>query len=280
MAESWLRTILTHEGYNGVATTIMDALSASSVAALHAAFKIKPSNLVHEKYLHPLRDVDPTMRLFQPWQCDKCQILMVGPDTSQLRERILNPEAYYKRYQGQRLPQLEAWVVGIPPTSNSQKRAKRLARQKRLYQNRENDMSIRVGALVKLTDILDKDTLRQCPYDTKEPDLNTMVGDSILVKTFGLFPSGGCLDPVTVGMKFAGMTFCLPWNVNRSQSSESHWRPTDGLPYINAAAPFCPQEGLVSHRDVKDIDALVFHCQQPGWNPSSAVFIRTNASRA
>ncbi|KAH1312000.1 hypothetical protein KXW44_005073 [Aspergillus fumigatus] len=163
----------------------MDALSASSVAALHAAFKIKPSNLVHEKYLHPLRDVDPTMRLFQPWQCDKCQILMVGPDTSQLRERILNPEAYYKRYQGQRPPQLEAWVVGIPPTSNSQKRAKR------------------VGALVKLTDILDKDTLRQCPYDTKEPDLNTMVGDSILVKTFGLFPSGGCLDSVTVGMKFA-----------------------------------------------------------------------------
>ncbi|KAH1967603.1 hypothetical protein KXW88_006245, partial [Aspergillus fumigatus] len=110
---------------------------------------------------------------------------MVGPDTSQLRERILNPEAYYKRYQGQELPQLEAWVVGIPPTSNSQKRAKR------------------VRALVKLTDILDKDTLRQCPYDTKEPDLNTMVGDSILVKTFGLFPSGGCLDSVTVGMKFA-----------------------------------------------------------------------------
>ncbi|GIJ91862.1 hypothetical protein Asppvi_010837 [Aspergillus pseudoviridinutans] len=182
----------------------MDALSASSVAALHAAFKIKPSALVYRNYLHPLRDVDPTMRLFQPWQCDKCQIFMIGPDTSQLRERILNPEAYYNCYQGQELPQLEAWVVGLPPTSNSQRRAKRLARQRKKYQNRQNDMSIRARALVRLTDILDKDTLRQCPYDcTKELDPNTMVGDSILVKVFDLFPSGDCLDSVTVGMKFA-----------------------------------------------------------------------------
>jgi hypothetical protein len=37
MAESWLRMILTHEGYYPVVTIIMDALLASDVAALHAA---------------------------------------------------------------------------------------------------------------------------------------------------------------------------------------------------------------------------------------------------
>jgi hypothetical protein len=201
---------------------------------------------------------------------------MIGPDTSQLRERIRNPEAYYKRYQGQELPQLEAWVVGLPPTSDSQQRAERLAEQKEIYQTRRNDMNIRVRALVRFTDILDRDTLRQCPYDTKEPDPDTMVGDSILIKVFDLFPSGNCLDSV-IAMRFAGMRFFLPWNVKNSQSSESHWRPIDGMLYIDAAAPSCLQE-LVSRRDVKDIDALVFHCQQPGWDPSSAVSIRTNTS--
>jgi hypothetical protein len=46
-------------------------------------------------------------------------------------------------------------------------------------------------------------------------------------------------------MKFAAMKFYLPWNVNKSQSTESHWRATDGMPYIDAAGQFCPREELV-----------------------------------
>ncbi|GFG19231.1 hypothetical protein IFM5058_09849 [Aspergillus udagawae] len=152
------------------------------------------------------------MRLFQQWQRDKCQIFMIGPDTSQLRERILNLEAYYKRYQGQELPQLEVRVVGLPPMTNNQKGAKRLARLKNIYQNRRNDKNVR-----GLTP-------------------NTMVGDSILVKLFDLFPSGGDLDSVIV----------------------------DGMPYIDAAAPFCLQEELVSRRDVKGIDVLVLSLSTAG----------------
>jgi hypothetical protein len=62
----WLLVMLTHEGYHEIAELIMGYLSASNVAALHAALEIKPSESVRRHYLHPLRDVDPTMQIFQP----------------------------------------------------------------------------------------------------------------------------------------------------------------------------------------------------------------------
>jgi hypothetical protein len=114
----WLGTLSTHKGYYEIAELIMGYLSASNLAAIHAALKIKPSESVRRHYLHPLRDVDPTLQIFQSWFRDDCQILMIGPDTLLLKERIRNPEAYYRHYHPQKPPQLEAWVVGIPPTSN------------------------------------------------------------------------------------------------------------------------------------------------------------------
>ncbi|KAL4805727.1 hypothetical protein BDV18DRAFT_12533 [Aspergillus unguis] len=68
----WLRTLFTNESYYELAEAIIVYLSASDVAALHAALKIKPSELVRRRYLHPLRDVDPTMRIFQSWFRDGC----------------------------------------------------------------------------------------------------------------------------------------------------------------------------------------------------------------
>lgn len=133
--------MLTHEGYHETAELIMGYLSASSVAALHAALKIKATKSVRRHYLHPLRDVDPTMKIFQPWFRDDCQILMIGPDTVLWKERIQNPKAYYQHYQGRESPQLEAWVVGIPPTSKSdcRKRVKRVTRLKREMFDKRKD---------------------------------------------------------------------------------------------------------------------------------------------
>jgi hypothetical protein len=49
----WLLVMFTHEGYHEIAKLIMGYLSASNVAALHAALKIKPSESVRRHYLHP-----------------------------------------------------------------------------------------------------------------------------------------------------------------------------------------------------------------------------------
>ncbi|KAL2825803.1 hypothetical protein BDW59DRAFT_161469 [Aspergillus cavernicola] len=225
-------------------------LSASNVAALHAALKIKPSESVRRHYLHPLRDVDPTMRLFQSWFRDDCQILMIGPDTLLLKERIRNPEAYYQHYRGRNLPQLETWVVGIPPTSKSDhlKRLKRMKRLKRKWNNRRNVKAVRAAALVALEDILDLDTLRQCLclYDHNKPDSNTLdfyrlVGESVLVKDFDLFDCSGVSSSGLVGLGFLGMQFRLPWNINKAISQGDRWTPKDGMPYIDTAYLFCPQ---------------------------------------
>ncbi|KAL2810592.1 hypothetical protein BJX63DRAFT_444545 [Aspergillus granulosus] len=188
------------------------------------ALKIKPSESVRRRYLHPLRDVDPTMRIFQSWFRDDCQILMIGPDTLLLKERIRNPEAYYQHYRGHNFPQLETWVV------------------------------VRAAALVALEDILNLDTLRQCLclYDHNKPDhstldIYTLAGESILVKYFDLFHCSGVLSSRPVGLRFLGMQFRLPWNINKAISPSDRWTPKDGMPYIDTAYP---------ERDA----ALIFNC--------------------
>ncbi|KAL4861324.1 hypothetical protein BDV12DRAFT_191158 [Aspergillus spectabilis] len=215
----------------------MGYMSASNVAALHAALKIKPSESVRRRYLHPLREVDPTLRIFQSWFRDDCQILMIGPDTLLLKERIRNPEAYYQHYRGRVCPQLEAWV-----------RLKRMKRLKRKWNNRRNAMVDRAAALVALEDILDLDTLRQCLclYDHNQPDSNTLdvdtlVGESILVKSFDIFDCNDMSSSGLVRLRFLEMQFRLPWNINKAISPGDRWTPKDGMPYIDTAYPFCPQ---------------------------------------
>jgi hypothetical protein len=270
----WLLVMFTHGGYHEIAKLIMGYLSASGVAALHAALKIKPSESVRRHYLHPLRDVDPTMRMFQSWFRDDCEILMIGPDTLLLKERIRNPEAYYQHYRGRKCPQLETWVVGIPPTSKSGhlKRLKRMKRLERKWNNRRNAMVDRAAALVALEDILDLDTLRQCLclYDHNQPELDgyTLVGESILVKYFDLFHCSGVSRSGPVGLRFLGMQFRLPWNISKAISHRDRWTPKDGMPYIDTAYPFCPQfatadrtywgfpRKIFGERDA----ALIFNC--------------------
>lgn len=106
----WLGALLTHKWYYEISEPVMGYLSASNLAALHAALRIKPSESARRHYLHPLRDVDPTMQIFQSWFRDDCQMLMIGPDALLLKERIQNPEAYYQHYHPRKPPQLGAWL--------------------------------------------------------------------------------------------------------------------------------------------------------------------------
>jgi hypothetical protein len=140
--------------------------------------------------------------------------------------------------------------VGIPPTSESDhlKRLKRINRLKRKWKNHRNVQVVRAAALVALEDILDLDTLRQCLclYDHNNADCNTLdsytlIGKSILVKAFDLFDCNGLLSSGPVGLRFLGIQFRLPWNINKAISPGDRWTPKDGIPYIDAAYPFCPQ---------------------------------------
>ena len=257
----WLRAMLTHEGYHEIAELIMGYLPASSVVALHAALKIKATKSVRRHYLHPLRDVDPTTQIFQPWIRDDCQILMIGPDNVLLKERIQNPKAYYQHYQGREPPQLEAWVVGIPSTSKSdcRKRVKRITRLKRKLQHEQKDIVVREKALAALWDILDLDTLRQwqCLDDRDELDCNdkldsnTSIGESILVRSFNLLSCNTSfnLSSHPVSLRLLGMHFYLPWNIKKPILPAPYWTPNDGMPYIDARLPVLPpNRDCRSHR--------------------------------
>ena len=103
-----------HEGYYGIACSIMEQLTASDVGALLASLQITPAQHIVETFLQPLRDFDPTMRQFEPWFQDKCQILIIGPDTIRLSERIFKADEYYKEKRSSQT-RLEAWMIAIPP---------------------------------------------------------------------------------------------------------------------------------------------------------------------
>ncbi|KAJ5162786.1 uncharacterized protein N7500_004616 [Penicillium coprophilum] len=74
----------------------MNQLTASDIGALLASIRITPTQRIKEKFLQPLRDLDHTMQRFEPWFHDKCQVLIIGPDTVQLNARIFKAEEYHK----------------------------------------------------------------------------------------------------------------------------------------------------------------------------------------
>ncbi|OQD78000.1 hypothetical protein PENANT_c101G08322, partial [Penicillium antarcticum] len=78
----------------------------------------------------PLRDFDHTMRLFEPWFHDKCQILIIGPDTVRLSDRIFEAEKYYKGKHPHQT-QLEVCMFAIPDKFG--KRAEEVQRLRRCY---------------------------------------------------------------------------------------------------------------------------------------------------
>jgi hypothetical protein len=101
------------EGYYEIAYTIMNQLTASDVGALLASLRITPTQHMKERILQPLRDFDHNMRLFEPWFHEECQILIIGPDTVRLNDRILNADEYYKRKRPHQ-NQLEVCILQFP----------------------------------------------------------------------------------------------------------------------------------------------------------------------
>ncbi|KAE8132147.1 hypothetical protein BDV38DRAFT_287996 [Aspergillus pseudotamarii] len=274
----YLPTIVRHEGYYEIAQLLMTALSASDVSSLLVALQVQSSTSLCQRYrrfLHPLRDIDPTMRAFDPWIRDKCQILLLGPDCKLLMQRIMDPEAYYTERSCDR-DRLEIWVIAIPPKSQTiTKRASRLVRVCRRAQN----YARRERAFRKLGKIIDQGLILKqyvddqdiVPCDGPITTCENIRGESVDVKVFDLLMSVSSeyLEKrFVVGLDYAGLEFRLEWDIRENKSTKN-WRAADGLPCINAASPYHLETGTAMLSDERLIEGtLAFfsfapYCRQP-----------------
>ncbi|KAL2823745.1 hypothetical protein BJY01DRAFT_230616 [Aspergillus pseudoustus] len=286
--ERW-SLLFSHAEYDEIARTTMALLTASDVASLLAALGIKPSPYVQQEFLNPLRDVDHTLRTFEPWFRDKCQILMLGPDSLRLTARILRPDSYFKK-KGKNEAQLKVWIVAIAPSF--QEDAKRALHLQRRSKQRSLPMEIRAAALAEGEGILQKRVIRQCAMEVMEPSTWDQVGDgsftvhrdNLDVIGFDLFNSTpiDCRRSARLGLEFAGMEFWLPWDM-RNPTSKTFWNANDGIPYIDAADPF--EMKLAAKRSTRSggfqkLKCLVFYRHTPEWDPQSTVVLPVGPSLA
>lgn len=283
-----LRLLFLHRGFDEIARTTMALLTASDVASLLAALRIKPSSYLQEKFLHPLRDVDHTLQTIEPWFRDKCQILIIGPDSVRLRDRILRPDIYFKK-KNKNKAQLKVWIVAIPP--GFQLNAERVSYLQRRYKQRSLPMEIRETALEEGVDILQKHVIRQCSLEVMDPftwvevgcDSFTVHRENLDVKRFNLFnstPHDAC-RPFCLGLKFAGMNFWLPWDVRSPTTKKELWEARDGIPYIDVAYPLeIKVAAKYSSRSlgVQKSNCLVFHRHTPERDPWSTVSLPVGPS--
>ncbi|KAJ6066218.1 hypothetical protein N7499_002905 [Penicillium canescens] len=212
----------------------MDQLTASDVGALLASLRITPPQHIKERFLQPLRDFDHTMRLFEPWFHDKCQILIIGPDTVRLSDRIFKSEDYYKGKPSHQT-QLEVCIFAIP--DNFEKSVEEIRRLRHcyhalsLFSRRE-----RIEALITGEELLENNLIRQ--IKSIEPSPCKVSGEYLDVKVFDLFGSSThrYLQPHLIGLEFAGMEFGIEWNVKDPMSKDDCWKARHGIPYIEAAS--------------------------------------------
>ncbi|CDM36529.1 unnamed protein product [Penicillium roqueforti FM164] len=172
-----------HEGYYEIACSIMEQLTASDVGALLASLRITPAQHTVETFLQPLRDFDPTMRQFESWFQDKCQILIIGPDTIRLSDRIFNADEYYKGKRPSQT-QLEVWIFAIP--ANFEKSAKEVQCLRHCsHASSLFSMQERAEALIAGQELLENNLIRQISYTDAEP--SKVPGEYLDVKIFDLF---------------------------------------------------------------------------------------------
>ncbi|KAJ6118762.1 hypothetical protein N7471_013382 [Penicillium samsonianum] len=189
-----------HAGYYEIARSTMEQLTASDVGALLASLRITPAQDT------PLRDFDHTMRLFEPWFQDKCQILIIGPDTIRLSDRIFKADKYYKGKRRSQT-QLEVWIFAIP--ANFKKSVEDVQRLRhRSHASSLFSMQERAEAWIAGQELLDNSLIRQISHT--EPQPSKVSGEYLDVKVFDLFHTTTHRHLHTthlIGLEFAGMEF-------------------------------------------------------------------------
>ncbi|KAJ5385658.1 hypothetical protein N7509_008199 [Penicillium cosmopolitanum] len=102
----------------------LSRLTATEVSLVAHLLGIWDAFLNRDKYLSPLRDVDPTMQFFDPLIQDRHRILIFGHGVLNLTERIQCPAGYWSRQleeisRGNDPPVPRIWIVCIPPDAHS-----------------------------------------------------------------------------------------------------------------------------------------------------------------
>ncbi|KAJ5471531.1 hypothetical protein N7530_008888 [Penicillium desertorum] len=250
----------------------MDQLTASDVGALLASLRITPTQHMKEKFLQPLRDFDHTMRLFEPWFHDECQILIIGPDTVRLNDRILNTNEYYKgKHPHQN--QLEVCIFAIPKKFEESvqevQRLRHCYHASSLFSRQQ-----RAEALLTGEELLENDLIRQ--IKSTEPQPHKVSGEYLDVKTFDLFGTTTHRYLHTthlIGLEFVGMSFGIEWNIKEPMSKDNCWKARHGIPFIEASSPWDLKVASMDHSRRRKPASLVFHSEYPDWDPQSTVSI-------
>ena len=261
-----------HEGYYEIACTIMDQLTASDIGALLASLRITPTQHTAERFLQPLRDFDHTLRLFEPWFHEKCQILIIGPDTIRLSDRSFKADEYYKGKRPHQT-QLEVWIVAVP--ANFEKSCEEVQRLRHCYHASSLfSKQERVEAQIVGEEILENNLIRQ--IKSIEPQPSKVSGEYLDVKVFDFFgTTTHHFHPTThlIGLEFAGMKFGIEWNIKDSMSKDSCWKARHGIPYIEAATSRDIKVAVKDRWRHRKPQSLVFHSHYPDWDPQSTVSI-------
>ncbi|KAJ5500662.1 hypothetical protein N7453_009713 [Penicillium expansum] len=265
-----------HAGYYEIACSIMGQLTASDVGALLASLRIIPSQHTVGKFLQPLRDFDHTMRQFEPWFQDNCQVLIIGPDTIRLSDRIFNADEYYKKKRSSQT-QLEVWVIAIPATfEKSIGEVQRL----RYISHASGLFSLRKRAKAGITGqkLLENSLIKQISYAGFKP--RKISGEYLDVKVFNLYNTTHRYSDAThlIGLDFAGMEFGIEWNIKDSMSKDHCWKASHGIPYIEAASPRDIKVAVKDRWRHQKPQSLVFHPVYPDWDPQSTVSIPISSS--
>jgi hypothetical protein len=111
--------VTTNSEYYELSDMLLSGLTATEISLIVHFLGITEQFLYAKKYLNPLRDLDPSMALFESRK--GCRIFMLGNDITDLMERIQLPATYWSgriakaEANGGIIPPPKIWVVSIPP---------------------------------------------------------------------------------------------------------------------------------------------------------------------
>ncbi|KAJ5471263.1 hypothetical protein N7530_008620 [Penicillium desertorum] len=255
----------------------MEQLTASDVGALLASLRITPAQHTVETFLQPLRDFDPTMRQFESWFQDKCQILIIGPDTIRLSDRIFKADKYYKEMRPSQT-RLKVWVIAIPATfEESLEDVQRL--RYRSHASALFSLRKRAKAGIAGRKLLENNLIRQVSHAGFKP--RKISGEYLDVKVFNLYMTTTNRDldtPHLIGLEFAGMKFGIEWNIKDPTSKDHCWKASHGIPYIEAASPRDTKVAVKDRWRHQKPQSLVFYPVYPDWDQQSTVSIPISSS--
>jgi len=97
----------------------LSTLTVTEVSLVAHLLGISNNFLDFEKYMNPLREIDPTMRLMDTVVQERCRVLILGDGVPALVEMIRSPTSFWARHlekNSRNLPVHQICIVSIKPS--------------------------------------------------------------------------------------------------------------------------------------------------------------------